>query len=415
MCKTTVLTYKVAYAFELRKLISLHWLRLQLRHMARRKRQLLDDDDDSSASDVDDYNDPAFDANDPVAREERELFENPYGHKRRRKDGKDDAIYGVFLSDDEDEGSGGRKGGKGERRRDWAKAPAFVSGEKVDLDKTTDVEMKGEESGSEGGDEGGSQGDAMDEDSEPSRPPSPRVREEEEDEPEERPRFGGLGIGASKVRPSGTFSGFSRGGIGSSSKQSSLPPASASPSPGPISTEDLPTSFGSARAQRSFVRNGATSSGLNTPKPVPLNASERQHFSKLESSFGARMLAKMGWQAGTGLGTTGEGIVTPVESKLRPRGMGLAFKGFKEKTEQAKAEARRRGEVVSDDEERPAARKGRKAAKAQEDRTDAWKKPKKVKTRIEHKTYEQIIAEAGEEAPQAGLGQIIDATGATVS
>lgn len=381
--------------------------------MARRKRQLLDDDDSSSASDVDDYNDPAFDANDPVAREERELFENPYGHKRRRKDGKDDAIYGVFLSDDEDEGSGGRKGGNGERRRDWAKAPAFVSGEKVDLDKTTDVEMKGEESGSERGDEGGSQGDAMDEDSEPSRPPSPRVREDEEDEPEERPRFSGLGIGASKAQPSGTFSGFSRGGIGSSSKQPSLPPASASPSPGPISTEDLPTSFGSARAQRSFVRNGGTSSGANTPKPVQLNASERQHFSKLESSFGARMLAKMGWQAGTGLGTTGEGIVTPVESKLRPRGMGLAFKGFKEKTEQAKAEARRRGEVVSDDEERPAARKGRKAAKAQEDRADAWKKPKKVKTRIEHKTYEQIIAEAGEEAPHAGLGQIIDATGAT--
>ena len=117
------------------------------------------------------------------------------------------------------------------------------------------------------------------------------------------------------------------------------------------------------------------------------------------------------------MGTTGEGIVTPVESKLRPKGMGLAFKGFKEKTEQSKAEARRRGEIVSDDEDNKAtARKARKAAKAHEARTEAWKKPKKTKTRVEHKTYEEIIAEAGQEAaPQAGVGPIIDATGATVS
>ena len=30
------------------------------------------------------------------------------------------------------------------------------------------------------------------------------------------------------------------------------------------------------------------------------------------------MLAKMGWQAGSGLGQSGEGIVIPIESKLRP-------------------------------------------------------------------------------------------------
>lgn len=128
------------------------------------------------------------------------------------------------------------------------------------------------------------------------------------------------------------------------------------------------------------------------------------------------MLEKMGWQAGTGLGTTGEGIVTPVESKLRPKGMGLAFKGFREKTEQSKAEARRRGEVVSDDEEEVRPKKGRKAKGQQEstERSDAWKKPKKVKKKIEHKTYEQIVAEAGQEASSAGIGPIIDATGATV-
>ena len=125
------------------------------------------------------------------------------------------------------------------------------------------------------------------------------------------------------------------------------------------------------------------------------------------------MLAKMGWQAGQGLGTSGEGIVTPLESKMRPERSGIAFRGFKERTEQSKREARRRGEEVSDDEEDERVKKARKKQKeVQERRADAWKKPKKVKTKVEHRTYEEIMAEAGDEPSLAGIGQIIDATGA---
>nr|VWO96177.1 MADS box protein [Ganoderma boninense] len=137
-----------------------------------------------------------------------------------------------------------------------------------------------------------------------------------------------------------------------------------------------------------------------SPHPAPrrerLNA-EHAHFSKISGTFGARMLAKMGWQTGRGLGETGAGIVAPVGSKLRPKGMGLAFEGFRERTEQSKAVARRRGEVVSDDEESKATtRKARKAAKAHKAGMDAWK-------------------EAGQEtAAHAGVGPIIDATGATL-
>jgi hypothetical protein len=141
----------------------------------------------------------------------------------------------------------------------------------------------------------------------------------------------------------------------------------------------------------------------------PLSAAERAHFNKIQGTFGARLLSKMGWQPGTGLGVTGEGIVTPVESKVRPQKKGLGHGGFKEKTEQSKAEARRRGEIVSDDEENEKRRKGGK--KDRDKTSDAWKKPRKVRTRIEHKTYEQIVAEAGQDT----TGQIIDATGAIVS
>jgi len=128
------------------------------------------------------------------------------------------------------------------------------------------------------------------------------------------------------------------------------------------------------------------------------------------------MLAKMGWESGTGLGAEGQGIVVPVESKLRPKNMGIAFRGFGERTEQARAEARRRGEVVSGDEDEGRKKKAAKGKEKENKRSDVWKKPKKIKTKIEHKTYEQIVAEVGEDsAGPSGLGVIIDATGATVS
>ncbi|RPD53373.1 TFP11-domain-containing protein [Lentinus tigrinus ALCF2SS1-7] len=402
--------------------------------MARRKRQFLEDDD-SDSSPVSDVDEPTFDDNDPDARAERELFENPYKRKRRRKNAKEDAIYGVFASDDDEEDEKVMR----RKTRTRAKAPAFVSSSsKATLDE--DVPMKDganpeeENSGDEEVDEEEGENASG---SEPSKSASPRVREEEDEEEETRPRFGGLGLGAGKagIGSSGAGKGgigsskaglgtssamptFSKGGIGSSRSAAEPPtsaPVSSSPSPAPVAAEDFPTAFGGARTQRSFIRNANTSTS-STRSGTPLPAAERAHFSKLSGTFGARMLEKMGWQAGQGLGTTGEGIVTPVESKLRPKGMGIAFKGFKEKTEQSKAEARRRGEIVSDDEaeSKASARKARKAAQVHQARTDAWKKPKKTKTRVEHKTYEEIISEAGQDVPQASVGPIIDATGTTM-
>jgi tuftelin-interacting protein 11 len=396
----------------------------QLPTMARRKR--MDDSDSSAASE----NEFGFD-NDPDAREERALFEDPYQRKRRRRNGKEDALYGIF-GEESDEESAGKKGGGKPKKSDWTKAPAFVSGDKkVDLDEEMEMDKdaisdddeaaNGEDVGSEGEVEEVEEEEYSD-DSEPSRPPSPRIREE--DEESEKPRLGGIGLGASK--PDVLLPSFSKGGIGSSkanrpaidddlnsfsatrgSKGGIGSRSTASTSTSYPAEEELPSSFGN-RSQRFFVRDANPS-----PKPaVPMTAAEMAHFSKLQGSFGARMLSKMGWQAGTGLGTTGEGIVTPIESKLRPQKMGIAFKGFKEKTEQSKQEARRRGEVVSDDEDAKAKKFRKKVKEQEEKRSDVWKRPKKVKTKIEHKTYEQIVAEAGVEVPAAGIGQIIDATGA---
>lgn len=68
--------------------------------MGRRKRAFLEDDLDSSeGSDENDLDGQAFEDDDPDARAERSLFEDPYQRNKRRR-------VGGF--DDDDEGFGGR-------------------------------------------------------------------------------------------------------------------------------------------------------------------------------------------------------------------------------------------------------------------------------------------------------------------
>src|SRR5882757_7616841 len=100
--------------------------------MGRRKRQFLDDGDSDSSPSSDDE---AIDEQNADLREERALWEDPYKRKKRRKnDGKDDAVYGVFGGDSDQEV-------KVHKRNDWTKAPAFVSQQKVEPD-TMDVDQE---------------------------------------------------------------------------------------------------------------------------------------------------------------------------------------------------------------------------------------------------------------------------------
>ncbi|KAJ3989288.1 GC-rich sequence DNA-binding factor-like protein-domain-containing protein [Lentinula detonsa] len=409
--------------------------------MARRKR-IIDDDsgsDSYNGSEVEDF--PMNESAD--AREERELFENPYQRKRRKRNGKEDSLYGVFAEDlDEDAGVGGRNlNSRKNKRSDWTKAPAFVSGaKKVDLGEETvlNTEDEGqadseeeekeeeeeqeeeEEANSEGEGEGEGAEEYSDNDSDPSRRPSPRIRDDDDDDDDSssmaRPSFGGIGSG----RKTGIGIGFSKGGTTTTTTTTTTPAVSSPltssrggigsrPSLAQTVPSNLPSSFGSQSRSTPFVR-----SSTPTVRPaVPLSHVEQAHFSKLSGTFGARMLEKMGWKAGQGLGATGEGIVTPIESKMRPEKSGIAYRGFKEKTEQSKMEARRRGEVISDDEDPQVRKAKKKEREVKEKKADAWRKPRKVKTKIQHKTYEEILAENGAEtSSSAGIGQIIDATGA---
>jgi tuftelin-interacting protein 11 len=58
-------------------------------------------------------------------------------------------------------------------------------------------------------------------------------------------------------------------------------------------------------------------------------------WEKYSTGIGSKLLQKMGWNAGGGLGKDGSGIVAPIEVKVRPKNQGLSYKGFQERTTQS--------------------------------------------------------------------------------
>ncbi|KAG0749783.1 hypothetical protein G6F23_000755 [Rhizopus arrhizus] len=131
-------------------------------------------------------------------------------------------------------------------------------------------------------------------------------------------------------------------------------------------------------------------------------------FNVHSNAFGQKMLEKMGWKVGQGLGASGEGIVNPIEAKQRPSGVGIGFGGFDERTKQAKIDAKlRKGKPLSDEED--------EEGKQTRPKREAWKskgqQKKQRKPKTVYKTAAEIIAEA--EATQLPPAQqkVLDMTG----
>ncbi|THW29396.1 TFP11-domain-containing protein, partial [Aureobasidium pullulans] len=164
----------------------------------------------------------------------------------------------------------------------------------------------------------------------------------------------------------------------------------------------------------SFKRKGEFGANNNSRKSVKLDEPTGPPSKPSgKMTFAERMMAKMGYKQGQGLGKEGEGIVNPIEVKLRPQGAGVG--AVKEKTDQYKAEQRRKAEAKgeeyedSSDEERRA-RKRRNERKKEERAGGVGGGRRKMK----YRTVEDVRAAApGLELPKAMLGSIVDATGGT--
>ncbi|KAF7592652.1 hypothetical protein BBP40_012614 [Aspergillus hancockii] len=130
------------------------------------------------------------------------------------------------------------------------------------------------------------------------------------------------------------------------------------------------------------------------------------------NSFAMRMMAKMGYVEGQGLGSGGQGIVNPIEAQARPQGAGLG--AVREKTKQAREEEKRaaalRGEVVEDssDEERKR-RKKKKEERKRDGRSGTGTPVPRAKPQF--RTAREMEEDmAGLEVPNV-LKSLIDATG----
>ncbi|OQE24276.1 hypothetical protein PENSTE_c007G01894 [Penicillium steckii] len=130
------------------------------------------------------------------------------------------------------------------------------------------------------------------------------------------------------------------------------------------------------------------------------------------NSFAARMMAKMGYKEGQGLGSSGQGIINPIEAQARPTGAGLG--AVREKTKQARneerREAERRGETIDDssDEEKRRRRK-KKDERKTESRSGTGTPVARVKPQFRTAREMETDME-GLEVPNI-LKSLVDATG----
>lgn len=445
--------------------------------MARRKRHFMDEGDSSSGGDSDAsiYDEFAHEEGDGGTR-------NGSARRRARRSGKEDAIYGIFG--DGDEGENEREGGAGRTVRarnrkgqkvNYLRGQAFVSASTVkegDSNVTdvqrADMQAKSDNEGehppedtdsNESSEEGASDDDDLVEDA--GDPATSRPSEQRQ----------GLtssargGIGSSKISSDNfaptdspqpghgsTPPAFTRGGIGSGrlGTEDTLESASGLANYSNMRSRAPVFAKASNISRASDLSKAQTLDDMRTDNAAPaspfdqspLPATQDQDglqqatatmFSaggktstKNQTSSGGKFdpskyLAAMGWSGG-GLGKQGEGIINPIEIKQRPERAGIAFGGLREKTKQAKEEARRRGEEVSSDEENVPGKRQQGKGKQQKQRQElskrstpqAWtkaeKKPRKPK--IEHRSYEQILEEHGHPPlGDAGIGPILDAAG----
>ncbi|KAL0406385.1 UNVERIFIED_CONTAM: Septin and tuftelin-interacting protein 11 [Sesamum latifolium] len=222
-----------------------------------------------------------------------------YG-KRRQKHAqtKDDVLYGVFAAGDSDSDSYDGLGSK-KRRKDLAKKTDFTK--PVNFVSTGTV-MPNEEIDRNSKEDN----EVMDED---------------------------------EVKPTGL--GSSAGlGFGSAPSKNVTPEAAHAHQGKDEDDNFLPSAFGKKikegaqlrrerEKEKSILAKKSSQVGRRDLDPAGVGA-----FEKHTKGIGMKLLEKMGYKGG-GLGKNEQGILAPIEAKMRPKNMGMGFNDYKEATRPA--------------------------------------------------------------------------------
>eukprot|EP01117_Protostelium_nocturnum_P012176 TRINITY_DN4470_c0_g1_i1.p1 TRINITY_DN4470_c0_g1~~TRINITY_DN4470_c0_g1_i1.p1 ORF type:complete len:372 (-),score=154.57 TRINITY_DN4470_c0_g1_i1:978-1997(-) len=175
------------------------------------------------------------------------------------------------------------------------------------------------------------------------------------------------------------------------SGNNSLPNQNGNLFPFPLSSADKKE----GKESEKEVKGYGFFSGKQKKKEIDPNIGNWERNTK---GIGSKLLSKMGWKAGEGLGKDKSGINRPIDVKLRKKGEGLGFSGS-ERTKQQIEDFPSEQDVID---------KNKEEEKKLFGREQNWKKGRKEKTKYSFEPIEE------KKNANAGPIHIKDMTGETV-
>ncbi|KAL6178871.1 hypothetical protein ACLB2K_050388 [Fragaria x ananassa] len=320
-----------------------------------------------------------------------ELIDGEFYYRNRKTklvQTKDDSIYGCFADSDEDEDDGSRKRRKDKKTADFTKPVSFVSTGVVLPNQEVENDLK---------------------------QPTGDI---------DRARASGSGLGFNN---SGGGLGFSNsGGLGLNNSGGGLGFGNSGSSGLGLNSsvgkdeEDasnfLPSAFGKKIMEAAERRRHKEKEKMKLQQQQQSSQSRRNSeskgvgdgnlgaFEQHTKAFGMKMLEKMGYKGG-GLGKNQQGILAPIEAKLRPKNMGMGFNDYKETKQPSVQEL---------DEEKPKEQLPAAAAAGTKKR-NSWKKV--VAGRSNKDRYisaKELLAKKEEEGVEVFVQKVVDMRGPQV-